>query len=123
MKDEIEQIDPQKLKAAIDAAQLEANKASRLVADLKATCKHEFKPLTPKQLADKWMSEGAHCLICNEGFGWRCKESPDGVCHYFTEDGKVELITGELVSPPPEHDVEYESDDDCLWCGLPDERK
>jgi len=45
----------------------------RLVNQLETSCPHEFKPLTEKQLNDKWMSVFAKCLICGEFFGWRCK--------------------------------------------------
>jgi hypothetical protein len=63
-------------------------------------CPHNFSPLTPKQLADKWMSVSADCLACNRDFGWRCQKSPDGVCHYIMENGKIPLIDGRNVDPP-----------------------
>lgn len=86
-------------------------------------CDHELPELTPKQLKDELMSEEAHCLICGSGFGWRCKESPDGVCHYYSNDGKVKMIDGTLVNVPEGHDATYENDDECIFCGLPEERK
>jgi hypothetical protein len=66
----------------------------------------------------------ATCAICGREFGWWCPDSPDNVCHYFTvgTQGKVKLLAGEFVTSP-EHDPEYETDDRCLWCGQPNERK
>ena len=86
-------------------------------------CQHTFRILNSEQLADEWMSVSAGCIGCGQDFGWRCKESPDQVCHYFSEDGKVELIDGTSVSVPCDHDSDYETDDHCIFCGLPDERK
>lgn len=58
---------------------------------------------------------------------WECKCSPDGYCHYFTCDAAgqmIELYDGRLVPvPDPEHDRNYETEDDCLFCHQPDERK
>lgn len=91
---------------------------------LKAECPHYFKQLTDKQLADKWMSEGAYCTVCKKDFGWRCKVSPDGVCHYHTTVySKVILIDGRVVDPPADHDAKYETEDSCIFCGMPEERK
>ena len=64
-------------------------------------CPHWFKELTEAELNDKWMSVGATCKMCHKSFGWRCKDSPDSVCHYFTttdRDGVrcVELSDGTL---------------------------
>jgi hypothetical protein len=90
---------------------------------LKSTCPHHFEPLTDKQLADQWMSVGAVCTVCRQDFGWRCKKSPDGVCHYLTENKKITLIDGRVVDPPPDHDPGCESYDWCVFCGHPEERK
>lgn len=90
---------------------------------IKETCKHEFKPLTEKQLDDKWMSEGAVCIHCKEDFGWRCKNSPDGVCYYHSDNGKVWNIFDKQMEVPHYHDSRYETSDSCIWCYLPDERK
>jgi hypothetical protein len=69
-----------------------------------------------------------YCTICGHHFGHYCPESPDHTCHYFTDDGKIELVTGEKVDPPTNsdgspHDPDYETDDCCVFCGAPDERK
>lgn len=108
--------------------QIEAHKAAvkqhrDAIQELTEQCPHDFQPLTEKQLADKWMSVGAVCTVCKEDFGWRCKESPDGVCHYYTDDGKVTLIDGRVVDPPADHDCKSESSDWCVFCGHPEERK
>lgn len=55
--------------------------------------------------------------------GWFCPDSPDHACHYFTEDGLVVLTSGDRIQPPPEHDVTGETEDICIFCGLPEERK
>ncbi|MEO6305486.1 MAG: hypothetical protein ABIP51_20150 [Bacteroidia bacterium] len=57
--------------------------------------------------------------------GWECPNSPDGHCHYFTNDaGMVELFDeGKVVLPPAGHDKENENEDECLFCGEPEERK
>ena len=73
----------------------------------------------------KW--DAPICDDCGKVFGgWFCPDSPDHACHYFTEGGKVELNTGEWAVPNPEHwedGKEYETDDRCLFCGDPEERK
>jgi len=90
---------------------------------LSANCNHEFRELTPSELKDEWMSVGARCLVCGAHFGWRCKKSPDSVCHYYSSEGKVELIDGTFVNVPEGHEPDNESDDRCIFDGQPDERK
>lgn len=88
------------------------------------SCPHTFRELTKKELDDEWMSEIADCTVCRRTFGWRCKVSPDSVCHYFTEDdGKVLLLDGSKVDPVEKIGKEYENYDTCLFCGHPEERK
>lgn len=72
----------------------------------------------------------ATCTVCGLDFGWKCPDSPDSVCHYYTttEDSEtfyVELIdrTKHQMSKYDLADAEYETDDECLFCGHPDERK
>ena len=60
---------------------------------------------------------------CGKYHGWYCPKSPDHRCYYFTQAGKVLMKDGTLEDPPPEHDTDYESDDWCVFCGSPDERK
>lgn len=95
--------------------------------NLKASCKHNFPPLTAEQLADEWMSESAYCTICNTAFGWRCKDSPDSVCHYTddidTENNQVFLINGQFGKLPDGFDLENHYSESCIYCGSPEERK
>jgi hypothetical protein len=86
----------------IKVKQAELRDMSRACVDM--CTEHVFRPLTKKELADKWMSEDAICLVCGLNFGWRCKVSPTGHCTYEKED-------------------EYGNDPCCDHCGLPDERK
>lgn len=89
---------------------------------LRRQCTHHLSPLTPSQRGEEWMCIRAHCEVCEASFGWRCKESPDSVCHYFTDDGKIELIDGTEIIAPKGHDFEWETEDCCIFCGDPDER-
>ena len=111
------------LKAAILQAKLNLKTASEAFYELRRNCICEFEPLTQEQLDDEWMSENAKCLICGGYHGWRCKESPDGVCHYFSKDGKVQLLGNRECDVPIDHDGSGESDDWCIFCGMPEERK
>ncbi len=108
--------------------------AQRKYNEIILKCTHEkFRPLTKGELTDRWMSIGAYCQICGKDFGWRCKESPDSVCHYESDemdtdgDGNsvygVELITEEYVDIPEGHNPDHENEDSCIFCGLPEERK
>jgi hypothetical protein len=69
------------------------------------------------------MGVGAYCLICDKSFGWRCKESPDGVCHYKNEvdDKQLLLINGKTVDAPADYAEHYY--ESCIYCGQPEERK
>ena len=87
------------------------------------SCTHELAELTESDLNDTWMSVGAHCLICGTFWGWRCKSSPDSVCHYYSSKGKVRMIDGTEVDVPNGHNQKRENDDECIFCGHPDERK
>jgi hypothetical protein len=108
--------------------------ASRISNLFVADCSHKLRPLKPDELADDWMSISAICTICREDFGWRCKLSPDGICHTFAEPVKggfiVELMDGTQYKLPPKiakklkecgNSGDYGSD--CVFCNLPDERK
>jgi len=66
------------------------------------------------------------CPTCKSSFdkdGWYCEPSPDKRCHYYSRDGKISLRNGNTVDIPTDHDPEYETDDCCIFCGDPDERK
>lgn len=84
------------------------------LAAAKAACRH-----TDMQK----VGEGVKCNQCGEWFGWYCPKSEDFVCHYESRDKKVTLIDGERVDVPEGHDPKNESDDYCIFCGSPQERK
>jgi hypothetical protein len=65
----------------------------------------------------------AQCVICEEIFGHWCSNSPDHACHYYTDFGEIVLVDGSRIAAPLEHDVEYETDDSCIYCMDPEERK
>lgn len=85
-----------------------------------APCKH---PTTSKK------EESHYCQQCKSyvGEGWWCPDSPDHHCYYFTEEGfesrYVVLKDGTEYHFHKGHDAEYETDDCCLFCCQPDERK
>lgn len=89
------------------------DKVADSFSDMKNSCKHKIKNL----------SDSACCTLCDRNFGWYCSESKDKCCHYFSDKGKVELITGELVDVPRHHDQYGENYDECIFCGDPEERK
>lgn len=112
-KELFDEIGPEDRKKVVD-------ELGQVLHKVKGSCKHMFKPFTEFQLLDKWHSSTATCLSCGEQFGWRCKESPDGVCHtYVDSDGSITLIDGTKVKAPAD---EYYNGD-CVYCGMPDERK
>lgn len=106
---------PDERKAAIDKAQKDARAALILVKELKTHCEHRIGK----------SSESAQCDVCGTYFGWYCPRSPDSVCHYETNaDLMIELIDGNLSKPGSHWDgKKYETDDCCVFCGNPEERK
>lgn len=83
---------------------------------------------------------GARCIHCGNyeefpdgkgrPWGWYCPDSPDHQCSYHAErdeNGKyfVWTINGEKVFLPKYtvEDAKHESDDWCIFCGQPEERK
>ena len=111
------------LKHMIDNTDHAIDKMASVRRKLALQCRHVLRPLTPEEIADQWMSVEAECLVCKTPFGWRCQDSPDGVCHYFSHDGLVKMIDGTMVPVPPDHNGKCETDDQCMWCGMPEERK
>lgn len=71
------------------------------------------------------------CEVCGTDFGWHCPSSPDHCCHYFSErvapgmEPFVKLNNGGVAYLSSDHyeNQAYESDDVCLFCGDPNERK
>lgn len=77
------------------------------------------------------VDSSAWCELCGEDFGWHCPSSPDHCCHYFSErtapgmEPVVKLNNGGTAFLSSEHSENqaYETDDVCLFCGDPQERK
>lgn len=106
--------------------------------ELLDTCPHIYVQVETKgyySLTIKRM-----CQICddesNVAHGWKCDDSPDKICHYYTmvdRDGVrcVDLADGLLDHNFPrtdkekrwKWDPEYETCLCCLYCGAPEERK
>jgi len=106
------------LKIEIQNAKSYIKAAEQVYIQRVKTCKHAFK-LKHDPIYDDYGY--AICEICNHNFGWSCSESPDKTCHYFSKDGKVTLIDGTTVDV--ESDEDYETEDCCIFCGQPEERK
>ncbi len=87
---------------------------------IKSRCQH---------VIDKTKSDGTKCKICEESFGWYCPDSEDHSCHYFTEHDEVkDLFYVEMINKSKHYmDKMYsgvdETEDTCLFCGDPEERK
>ena len=106
--------------------ELTAKRAKKL---LEGRCFHEIKLQKPDE---EGYYGGAECRFCGR-IGWEhwyCPDSPDHVCHYFSvpENGRcyVKDINGEKIYLPATHTVEderWETEDQCLFCGQPNERK
>jgi len=116
------------LKNKIEYLRHQTGKLSEEINNLVLSCKHHLCDLTMAEFADPWMSITPLCEICGTYLGaWRCKESPDKVCHYHTRIHPklkvigVELITGQwdLEFPEDRREDSYE----CVYCGMPEERK
>lgn len=68
--------------------------------------------------------ESETCDVCEKHLGWTCPESPDRVCHYYSDDdGTVKLTSGQSVPVPEGHNAEFETHDSCIFCHNPEERK
>jgi hypothetical protein len=118
-------------KADVESAEQAIEDAEKYLANLLTKCKHVLPKLSQPMIdllrihdPRSWDWDRATCMICSDGFGFRCPDSPDSVCHYFTDDeGRVKLIDGSRIPAPAEHDREYETTDSCIFCGAPEERK
>jgi hypothetical protein len=99
----------------IRKAKEDVQRAQRRLADLKSRCRHGVVKRTE--------ADEAACVICGDTFGWFCPESPDRACHYFTHgNGRtVDLITRDEADLGKR--VRDQSEDSCLYCGDPMERK
>ena len=117
----------------VKEAQEKVAAAETYLGDLVTRCKHAFAPLTDEMRKElkvhsyaSWKYDRASCFSCEFDFGWRCPSSPDSVCHYqsmHSRPGFVKLVDDTEVPVPDGHDIEYETDDSCIFCHAPDERK
>lgn len=81
----------------------------------------EFEKNCPHQIIKKF--DSSYCEICAKNFGWYCNVSEDHVCHYYSKNGLIELINGKNIPVDDNHNAEYETEDECLFCHHPEERK
>ena len=90
------------------------------IEDARATCTHA---IAYEEDGRSW------CEVCGEDFGWACPKSPDHTCHYFSErvtpgmEPHVKLHNGGIAYLSSDHYEEDETDDCCLFCHDPNERK
>ena len=80
---------------------------------------------------ESWDYSDSRCMICDQYFGWRCTNSPDGACHYHSTSSNgvygpfyIKLINGEKYEL---ENYDYsnkinETSDSCIFCHKPDER-
>lgn len=92
------------LKEKIQTAKAIADEANHTLNKLRLSCTHYIKPITSNN-----DSCSAVCEICGSYEGWYCSESPNHVCNYEHYD---EEMGGR-----------YWDEDDCIYCGQPEERK
>lgn len=100
------------------------------IGNIESNCKHNLIQFGAEP---KFNHEGsARCEDCDRYFGWWCPKSPDNMCHYHTYKVEGFLLTARAVElvDGTEHILEdydgeprFETDDDCLFCHDPDERK
>lgn len=79
---------------------------------------------------DKSIKSSLAKCECVQTFGWYCSTSPDKTCHYSTEKASngfyLTLASGKRHKMPPyytEENYKNENEDECIFCGEPDERK
>jgi hypothetical protein len=130
------------LRTQIENAKKEIKEAEDNLKYLRRQCKdHKFVELNEKDIEAlrtkpwkvSYKKSSAVCSICDEDFGWRCPDSPDGACHYYTGEGKdgdnrrVVILSNKTYYYMDEsyslEDSYDETDDCCLFCGFPEERK
>ena len=67
----------------------------------------------------------AKCKVCKHTYGWWCPDSPDSVCHYPEFEGVDVLdISRKPIALPESYEAKNAyNEEDCIFCGQPDERK
>lgn len=122
--------DQKHLKERLDHFKQQKAMAEKKIAELSKTCTHHLREITAEEFANPWMSVLAKCEICGKHFGWRCKEAPDKICHYFSTKHPnmkvpaIKLIDDkyDLTFPQDKWSKEAECEEECLYCGMPKER-
>ena len=109
------------LKKKIDEAEAALRPAQEAFLALMRQCKHVIAEPDRRSIRDG--CAGAQCAVCKLNLGWYCPDSPDHACHYYSHDGKVTLVDGTEVDVPEKVKGRTESDDWCIFCEEPDERK
>lgn len=123
----------EQLAQQIERAHRLANRANERLFALMEQCKHSVAVKdAPKHvvLGTDWEFDdwgGVWCETCGKDLGWYCPDSPDHTCHYYSQRDEtgcfVKLIDGTRHYLPYDHRWQFESDDCCLFCGEPEERK
>ncbi len=89
----------------VQAARTQAATANAILSALIAKCPHQFRH-----------EHYAHCTLCRQDFGYRCAESPDGVCHCESNsDGHVTTIFGTPAAVPIGYSRLHETGH-CIFC-------
>jgi hypothetical protein len=71
----------------------------------------------------------AKCEKCGEHLGWYCLDSPDCLCHYYTDaaEGRETRVVRDLSGSYWEmwRDYNWQNEDgqSCIFCGKPKTRK
>jgi hypothetical protein len=111
---------------------IQAGNIQAEIAKLKESCEHHLRDLPPEIFAQPWMSIRAECEVCGTTFSaWRCRESPDRICHYHIAIHPELKVLGVVLMDgrwdldfPQEYQAkDCEPQDDCFYCGMPDKRQ
>lgn len=113
-----------------DLVPLELSKKDKIIQKIKNMKDKEVDKIYPNFCEHPSFSKkynSAKCNDCGSYMGHFCKSSPDNLCYYFSEEAEAKLFVtlhnGSRHSLPKDHDVEGESDDWCIFCGEPEDRK
>jgi hypothetical protein len=130
-------MDIEEFRTNLDAARKEYDRARFVFHQLLNTCPHKIMCGACQSVTGDEACSADHfgfghgeavCIFCKQNFGWYCHKSPDRTCYYYSDERKGKTVTlksGQKIDLPAEHEAQarWESDDFCLFCGGPDERK
>lgn len=71
----------------------------------------------------KQRNDYAECTECSTCIGHYCSGSPDKKCHYYSQNKELTLQDGTKYQLPEDYEDDYETEDCCIFCGEPEERK